>query len=47
MLEPVGVCREDAKRPDGMTLIPWECGRSFVGLHMFRHYGPFKSIFGL
>ena len=30
VLEPVGVCREDAKRPDGMTLIPWECGRSLL-----------------
>ena len=30
MLEPVGVCREDAKRPDGMTLIPWECGCSLL-----------------
>ena len=27
ILEPVGVCREDAKRPDGMTLVPWESGR--------------------
>ena len=26
VLEPVGVCCEDAKRPDGMTLIPWEGG---------------------
>ena len=26
----VGVCREDAKRPDGMTLIPWEGGRSLL-----------------
>jgi len=24
------VCREDGKRPDGMTLIPWEGGRSVV-----------------
>ena len=30
ILEPVGVCREDAKRPDGMTLIPWEGGRSIL-----------------
>ena len=29
ILEPVGVCR-DAKRPDGMTLIPWEGVRSLV-----------------
>ena len=24
ILEPVGVCQEDAKMADGMTLIPWE-----------------------
>ena len=30
ILEHVGVCREDAKRPDGMTLIPWEGGRSLL-----------------
>ena len=30
ILEPVGVCQEDAKRPDGMTLIPWEDGRSLL-----------------
>ena len=30
VLEPVGVCREDAKRPDGMTLIPWEGGRPLL-----------------
>jgi len=23
VLEPVGVCRDDGKRPDGMSLIPW------------------------
>ena len=23
VLEPVGVCRDDDKRPDGMSLIPW------------------------
>ena len=23
VLEPVGVCCEDGKRPDGMSLIPW------------------------
>ena len=23
VLEPVGVCRNDGKRPDGMSLIPW------------------------
>ena len=29
-LEPVGVCREDAKRPDGMMLIPWESEQSLL-----------------
>ena len=23
VLEPIGVCRNDGKRPDGMSLIPW------------------------
>ena len=23
VLEPAGVCRDDGKRPDGMSLIPW------------------------
>ena len=30
MLEPVTICREDATRPDGMTLIPWECVHSLL-----------------
>ena len=30
VLEPVGVCRDDGKRLDGMTLIPWERGLSLV-----------------
>ena len=30
ILEPVGVCKEDAKRPDGMTLVPWESGRALL-----------------
>ena len=30
ILEPVGVCREDAKKPDGMTLIPWENGQALL-----------------
>ena len=38
VLEPVGVCREDAKRPDGMTLIPWKVGELFCGtLHVLIH----------
>ena len=28
--EPVGLCRSDGKRPDGLTLIPWCYGRSAV-----------------
>ena len=28
--EPAGLCRSDGKRPDGMTLIPWQAGRSLV-----------------
>ena len=30
VLEPVGDCREDVKKPDGMTLIPWEEGHSIL-----------------
>jgi len=26
VLEPVGVCRDDGKRPNGMSLIPWRQG---------------------
>jgi len=32
--EPVGLMRSDNKRPDGLTLIPWQGGRSvYVGRH--------------
>lgn len=30
VLEPQGLSRDDGKRPDGMTLIPWENGRSAI-----------------
>ena len=30
VLEPVGVCRDDGKRPDGITLIPWRRGLPLV-----------------
>ena len=30
VLEPVGVRREDGKRPEGMTLIPWEGGHPLL-----------------
>ena len=30
MLEPRGLYRTDGKRPDGVTLIPWEMGKQLV-----------------
>ena len=30
MLEPRGLYRNDGKRPDGVTLIPWEMGKQLV-----------------
>jgi len=30
VLEPVGVCRDDGKRPNGMALIPWRRGFPLV-----------------
>ena len=29
-LEPTGLLRSDGKRPGGMTIIPWSCGRMLV-----------------
>ena len=29
-LEPNGLCCEDGKRPDGVTIVPWKSGRSLV-----------------
>lgn len=28
--EPIGLCRSDGKRPDGLTLVPWQGGRCAV-----------------
>ena len=28
--EPQSLCRSDGKRPDGLTLVPWQSGRSLV-----------------
>jgi len=30
ILEPPGLCRADGKRPDGLSLIPWSCGKSLL-----------------
>ena len=30
MLEPCGLYRTDYKRPDGVTMIPWELGKQLV-----------------
>jgi len=30
VLEPNGLARDDGKRPDGMTIMPWKLGRSLV-----------------
>ena len=30
VLKPIGVCRDDGKRPDGMSLIPWWRGLPFL-----------------
>ena len=29
-LEPAGLCREDGKRVDGLTLVPWSRGSSLI-----------------
>ena len=29
-LEPTGLARTDGKRPDGVTMVPWECGKCVV-----------------
>ena len=29
-LEPVGLCRSNGKRPDGVTITPWQAGRTLV-----------------
>ena len=30
ILEPPGLCRTDGKRPDGMTLLPWQRGMALI-----------------
>ncbi|KAJ0183176.1 hypothetical protein K1T71_001152 [Dendrolimus kikuchii] len=30
VLEPNGLCRDDGRRPDGMSLVPWKMGRPLV-----------------
>ena len=40
-LEPAGIYRSDGKRPDGITVVPWERKTAGLGCHLFRH---FRSI---
>ena len=41
VLEPVSVCREDARRSDGMTLIVWEGGKLCFGIsHVWIPWHP-------
>lgn len=37
--EPTGLVRDDGKRVDGMSLIPWSKGSTLIwdGRHMHRH----------
>ena len=28
--EPYGLARSDGKRPDGVTMLPWKCGRPLI-----------------
>ena len=30
MKEPTGLARSDGKRPDGLTLVPWSCGKALT-----------------
>jgi hypothetical protein len=30
ILEPDGICRDDGKKPDGLTLIPWSKGKCLL-----------------
>ena len=30
MKEPTGLTRGDGKRPDGLTLVPWSCGKALT-----------------
>ncbi|XP_073955673.1 uncharacterized protein [Choristoneura fumiferana] len=40
VLEPVGIARDDGKRSDGMSLIPWKMGRV---LDTLGHFSPVSS----
>ena len=42
-LEPVGVCRDDRKKPDGLG------GKAYptLGLHLFRHPRPIECVYFL
>ena len=53
MLEPRGLFRTDGKRPDGVTMSPWEMGKQLVrdvtvvdGSGTLRHQ-PFGRQYGV
>ncbi|CAG9087421.1 unnamed protein product [Plutella xylostella] len=52
VLEPPGLSRTDGKRPDGLTLVPWERGKSLlwdatcVSTFAASHVGSTKRIAG-
>ena len=33
-LEPSSLFCADGKRPDGITMVPWQCGKLLVGCHL-------------
>lgn len=46
ILQPSGIVRDDGKRPDAMTIIPWGHEKSFLWDFMrfkHNHYGRFKE----
>jgi len=38
--EPAGLSRDDGKRPDGVTLLPWAKGKRWHGMSQYRTRMP-------